>query len=67
MKLFQAIGSLFALVFSTTSRAEDEREQMGPEGRAYDAALTKSCDAYYKKHGTMDGWKFDDNTMKGNE
>jgi hypothetical protein len=74
MNIFKAVGSLFGLVSRTVSQAGKEREQMGPEGRAYSDALKASGDAYYKKHGTYEGWAFDDGktkvtvtTMKGNE
>lgn len=53
--------------FLTSQAADEEREQMGPEGRAYDDALRKSEAAYYKEHGTDKGWDFDDKTLKGNE
>ena len=67
MNFFQAIGSLFSGVYQTALRGQEEREQQGPEGRAYDDALKRSGQAYYQKHGTYDGWSFDDKTLTGNE
>jgi hypothetical protein len=67
MNIFKAVGSLFGLVSRAASQAGKEREQMGPDGRAYADALKASGDAYYKKHGTYEGWVFDDKAIKGKE
>jgi hypothetical protein len=63
----KAIWSFITLTWLTGSQAEAEREQEGPQGVAYDEALKRSGEAYYKKHGTYEGWEFDDTTMTGSE
>jgi hypothetical protein len=67
MNPFSALFNAITGVFLTGQQAAAEREQQGSKGRSYDAALKASGDAYYRKHGTYDGWSFDEKTMTGNE
>lgn len=65
MNIFQAIGSVFSLVFLEGRRAAEEREQQGPEGRAYDKWLGEhgyeaQYQAYMKAHGTNNGFVYKD-------
>lgn len=58
MNPFSAIGSLFASWFLTGQRAAEEREQQGSEGAAYSDDLKAQYDAYYKAHGTSEGFVY---------
>ena len=65
MNLFSALFDLVAGVFLTAKQAQDERDQQGPEGRAYDKWLAEhgydgQYQAYYKEHGTHDGFVYKD-------
>lgn len=65
MNIFRAIWGLVKLWFWTEEQGKKEREQMGPEGRAYDKWLDKhgyeaQYQAYFKKHGTHDGFVYKD-------
>jgi hypothetical protein len=60
MNIFSAIGSFFASFFTEGERAHEEDAQAGAEGVAYDAELKRQYDAYYKVHGTADGFQYHD-------
>lgn len=60
MNIFGAVFSVFADVFLTGRQAAAERQQQGPAGVAYDEELKRQYDAYYKAHGTADGFEYKD-------
>jgi hypothetical protein len=65
MNPFSAFFSLIGGIFQTVEQSEEERDQQGPEGRAYDASLDRNgyegqYQVYFKEHGTHDGFVYKD-------
>lgn len=60
MNPFSAIASVFASFFLTGERAKEEDAQAGPAGISYDKELKRQSDTYYKAHGTMGGFVYQD-------
>lgn len=59
MNIFSGICAFFASLFLEGKRADEEREQQGPEGVAYGDALQRETMAHYKAKGTFDGFDYD--------
>jgi hypothetical protein len=65
MNPFSAFLNLVGGVFLTGQQASQEREQQGPQGRAYDKWLDEhgyeaQYQAWVKTHGSPDGFVYQD-------